>query len=150
MSCVSPAIAPDADEVYVSETTYALGSRGERHDFVTVYDTVHYAAQAHIPLPTGKRALMGAQHRMTLLADSRFLAVYNYTPATSLSIVDLVEHRHVGEAPAPGCHLAYPTGERGVSMLCGDVKPTARAGLGSRCVSSAGGTSRVISATAPI
>jgi len=116
----SLAVAPDAREVYVSETTYAFGSRGERHDFVTVYDTVHYAAQAHIPLPTGKRALMASQRRMTLLGDPRFLAIYNYTPATSLSLVDLVERRHVGETPAPGCHLAYPTGERGVSMLCGD------------------------------
>ncbi len=116
----SLAVAPDASEVYVSETTYAYGSRGERHDIVTVYDTTHYAAQAHIALPTGKRALMASLRRMTLLADPRFLAIYNYTPATSVSIVDLKERRHVAEAPAPGCHLVYPTGERGVSMLCGD------------------------------
>jgi methylamine dehydrogenase heavy chain len=116
----SLAIAPDASEVYVAETTYSYGSRGPRHDIVTVYDTTHYAAQAHIELPTGKRALMSALRRMTLLGDPRFLAIYNYTPATSLSIVDLEERRHVAEAPAPGCHLAFPTGERGVSMLCGD------------------------------
>lgn len=113
-------IAPDVSELYVSETTYAYGSRGQRHDIVTVYDTTHYAAQAHIALPTGKRALMASLRRMTLLGDPRFLAIYNYTPATSLSIVDLKERRHVAEAPAPGCHLAFPTGERGVSMLCGD------------------------------
>jgi methylamine dehydrogenase heavy chain len=116
----SIAIAPDASEVYVAETTYAYGSRGQRHDIVTVYDTTHYAAQAHIPLPTGQRALMAALRRMTLLRDPRFLAVYNYTPAASLSIVDVEERRYVGDAAAPGCHLAYPTGERGVSMLCGD------------------------------
>ena len=116
----SLAIAPDASEVYVAETTYAYGSRGPRHDIVTVYDTTHYAAQAHIPLPTGQRALMAALRRMTLLGDPRFLAVYNYTPAASLSIVDVKERRHVGDAAVPGCHLAYPTGERGVSMLCGD------------------------------
>ena len=87
---------------------------------MTVYDTANYAVQAHIALPTGKRALMASLQRMTLLGDPRFLAVYNYTPATSLSIVDLKERRHVGESPAPGCHLAFATGERGVSMLCGD------------------------------
>jgi methylamine dehydrogenase heavy chain len=113
-------VAPDASEVYVSETTYSYGSRGPRHDLVTVYDTTHYAAQAHIELPTGKRALMASLRRMTLLGDPRFLAIYNYTPAASLSIVDLEERRHVGETPSPGCHLAFPTGERGVSMLCGD------------------------------
>ena len=114
------AIAPDASELYVSETTYARSSRGERHDFVTVYDTTHYAAQTHIELPTGKRAIMAARNRMALLRDARFLVLYNYTPATSLSVVDLKARKHLYEHPVPGCHLVYPTGERGVSMLCGD------------------------------
>jgi len=114
------AIAPNGREIYVAETTYAYGSRGTRHDLVTVYDTTHYAAQAHIALPTGKRALMSALSRMTLLEDPRFLAIYNYTPAASLSLVDLEERRHIAETPSPGCHQTYPTGARGVSMLCGD------------------------------
>jgi len=116
----SLAIAPDASEVYVAETTYSLGSRGERHDFVTVYDTRDYAPQEHIPLPTGRRALMASRQRMALLGDPRFLAIYNYRPATSVSIVDLEARRHVSETPVPGCHLLYATGPRGVSMLCGD------------------------------
>jgi methylamine dehydrogenase heavy chain len=114
------AIAPDASEVYVTETTYQYGSRGQRYDFVTVYDTTNFAAQEHIALPTGKRAIMAAKPRTTLLGDARFLAVYNYTPATSVSIVDLKSRKHISETPVPGCHLVYPTGERGVSMLCGD------------------------------
>lgn len=116
----SMAIAPDASEVYVAETTYQYGSRGKRYDFVTVYDTTHYAAQEHIALPTGKRALMASLRRMTLLGDPRFLAIYNYTPASSVSLVDLKERRHVADTSSPGCHLVFPTGERGVTMLCGD------------------------------
>lgn len=116
----SLAIAPDASEVYVAETTYAYGSRGERHDFVTVYDTTDYAAQDHITLPTGRRALMASRQRMTLLGDPRFLAIYNYRPATSVSLVDLKSRVHLSETPVPGCHLLYATGPRGVSMLCGD------------------------------
>lgn len=113
-------VAPDGKEIYVVETTYEYGIAGERHDFVTVYDTTDYAAQARIDLPTGKRALMASLRRATLLKDPRFLAVYNYTPATSISIVDLANRRHTVEIPVPGCHLTYPTGRRGVSMLCGD------------------------------
>jgi methylamine dehydrogenase heavy chain len=114
------ATSPDGSEIYVTETTYEYGSRGERHDFVTLYDTTDYAVKGHIDLPTGKRAMMASLSRSTLLNDPRFLAIYNYTPATSVSIVDLKEQRHVVEIPAPGCHLVYPTGARGVSMLCGD------------------------------
>lgn len=114
------AIAPGASEFYVAETTYERSSRGPRHDFVTIYDTTHYAPQTHIELPTGKRAIMAALNRMTLLRDPRFLVHYNYTPATSLSVVDLQTRKHLHEHPVPGCHLAYPTGARGVSMLCGD------------------------------
>lgn len=113
-------LAPDGSEIYVVETTYEFGTRGERHDFVTVYDTTDYAVRAHIDLPTGKRAIMGTLSRAALLNDPRFLVVYNYTPATSISVVDLKERRHVVEVPVPGCHLVYPTGTRGVSMLCGD------------------------------
>lgn len=113
-------VAPDGKEIYVTETTYEYGVGGDRHDFVTIYDTTDYATQARIDLPTGKRALMASLRRTTLLKDTRFLAVYNYTPATSLSLVDLAEKRHTQEVQVPGCHLAYPTGRRGVSMLCGD------------------------------
>lgn len=114
------AIAPDASEVYVAETTYSYGSRGERHDFVTIYDTSDFAAQEHIPLPTGRRALMVSRQRMTLLGDPRFLAIYNYRPATSVSLVDLQARNHLSEIPVAGCHLLYATGPSGVSMLCGD------------------------------
>ncbi|MBW2387956.1 MAG: hypothetical protein JRG89_05910 [Deltaproteobacteria bacterium] len=114
------AVSPDGNEIYVAETTYEYGSRGERHDFVTIYDTTDYAVQGHIDLPTGKRALMASVRRATLLNDPRFMVVYNYTPATSVSLIDLRERRHVAETPVPGCHLVYPTGARGVSMLCGD------------------------------
>ena len=116
----SLAIAPDASELYVAETTYQYGSRGQRYDFVTVYDTTHYAPQEPIALPTGKRALMASLRRMTLLGDPRFLAIYNYTPASSVSIVDVEQRRHLGETPSPGCHLLFPTGKRSVTMLCGD------------------------------
>jgi methylamine dehydrogenase heavy chain len=113
-------IAPDGKEIYVTSTSYEYLVDGDRHDFVTIFDTTDYASQGRIELPSGKRALMASLRRSTLLRDSRFLVVYNYTPATSLSVVDLERREHVMDVDTPGCHLVYPTGERGVSMLCGD------------------------------
>jgi methylamine dehydrogenase heavy chain len=52
--------------------------------------------------------------------DDRFLAVFNMTPATSLSIVDLETRTLVGEVSIPGCSLAYAIGERRFATLCAD------------------------------
>jgi len=113
-------VAPGGHEIYVTSTSYEYLVDGPRHDFVTVFDTTHYASQGRIELPTGKRALMVSIRRSTLLRDPRFLVIYNYTPATSISLVDLERREHLAEIDTPGCHLVYPTGRRGVSMLCGD------------------------------
>ncbi len=113
-------VAPNGEEIYVTSTVYEYLVDGDRHDFVNVFDTTDYASQAKIELPTGKRALMGSLSRSTLLRDPRFLVIYNYTPATSISVVDIEKRKHVVDIDSPGCHLVYPTGQRGVSMLCGD------------------------------
>jgi methylamine dehydrogenase heavy chain len=52
--------------------------------------------------------------------DERFLAVFNMTPATSLSIVDLQQRAFVEEIPTPGCSLVYAAGDRRFLMLCAD------------------------------
>jgi len=52
--------------------------------------------------------------------DGRFLAVFNLNPSTSLSIVDVVERRFIGEIGTPGCSLVYPSGPRRFAMLCSD------------------------------
>jgi len=110
----------DGQQVYVGETTYSRGTRGERHDFVTIYDTQDYTVQGEIDLPTGRRALMAARHRSALLGDGRFLVLYAYTPAQSVEILDLEARRHVGSVEITGCALVFPTGPRGFSSLCGD------------------------------
>jgi methylamine dehydrogenase heavy chain len=52
--------------------------------------------------------------------DERFVAVFNWTPRTSLSIVDVEQRVFTGEVPIPGCSLVYPAGERRFLSLCGD------------------------------
>jgi methylamine dehydrogenase heavy chain len=69
------------------------------------------AKRASNPLPTGNAALSD---------DDRFLAVFNMTPATSLSIVDLGRRSFAGEIETPGCGLVYAAGARRFVMLCAD------------------------------
>src|SRR5206468_6909242 len=50
--------------------------------------------------------------------DGRFMAVFNLTPVTSVSIVDVKERRFLAKVPTPGCSLVYTAGARRFFMLC--------------------------------
>ncbi|MNC34532.1 Aralkylamine dehydrogenase heavy chain precursor [compost metagenome] len=52
--------------------------------------------------------------------DERFLLVLNFTPAQSISIVDLDADRFVSEVETPGCASIYPAGKRDFYAICGD------------------------------
>ncbi len=112
--------APDKSELYVAETHYSRAVRGERSDLVTVYDAKTLEPRAEIALPPkrGDHASGGALS--ALVDDGRFLAVWNLTPASSLSIVDVRERRFAGEIDTSGCSLVYAAGPRQLLMLCGD------------------------------
>jgi len=107
-------------EFYVPETYYARGSRGTRTDVVTVYDTSTLAPLAEVELPPKRAINTVAVGNVALSDDDRFLAVFNMTPATSLSIVDIAARTFVGEIATPGCSLVYAAGPRSFMMLCAD------------------------------
>lgn len=105
-------------EIYVIETHYSRGSRGERSDVLTIYDKASLAPVAEIGLPP-KRALSATPVAHAALSDDeRFAAIFNLTPASSLSIVDLERRRFVAEIDTPGCSLVYPVGRRRFASLC--------------------------------
>jgi methylamine dehydrogenase heavy chain len=108
-------------ELYVAETFFSRGSRGERTDVVTVYDSVTLESREEITLPAGKRGLMVSQPNTFRFTDNeKFGLVYNFTPASSVTVVDILARTVSGEIEIPGCALIYPTGERGFSSLCGN------------------------------
>jgi methylamine dehydrogenase heavy chain len=107
-------------EFYVPETYYSRGSRGERTDLVTVYDSSTLTPTAEIVIPPKRAQNSLPVANATLTDDEQFLVVLNMTPAQSLSIVDVHARRFVDEIPTPGCSLVYATGERRIMMFCGD------------------------------
>ena len=109
-------------EFYVGETIHSRGVRGERQDFVAVYDFANLALQAEIELPPRRANTVINLGNSAVTADDRFLLIWNQNPGTSVSVIDLDKRAVAGEIPAPGCALVYPDAAGGFVMLCGDGK----------------------------
>ena len=113
-------LVPDKrPELYVADTVWSRGSRGTRTDFITIYDTHTLNAIGEIVLPGAKRALITAMEGLIAFTDDQRMALlFNFTPASSVTVVDLVKRQVLGEIEIPGCSLVYPSGTRGFSTLC--------------------------------
>jgi len=112
--------APNFSAIYVPEMYYSRGSRGDRTDIVAIYDTTELKNVGEVIIPA-KRAT-GVPHRayQGLSDDGRFMYVDNMTPATSVSVVDVVARKFIEEIEISGCNLVYPVGNRAFASLCGD------------------------------
>ncbi len=108
-------------ELYTAETFYSRRTHGERTDTITIYDKKTLAPTGEIILPGNKRGMVVPQKAMFEFTDGERLGlVFNFTPAASVSIVDFEARKVVNDVDIPGCSLAYPTGKRGFSSLCGN------------------------------
>lgn len=100
---------------------YSRLTRGERTDVVTVWDKATLAPIAEIVLPGGKRLQQVTyKNNFQFLNNEKWAAIANFTPAQSVTIVDLEGRKVLGEIDLPGCSMIYPTGERGFTTLCAD------------------------------
>ena len=107
-------------EVYSAETYYARTTRGERTDVVSIYDPFELLPVAEIEIPAKRVSTLPRLADSALTDDDRFMAVFNLTPAASLSIVDVEHRRFTGEVMIPGCAMAYAAGDRRFFALCSD------------------------------
>ncbi|OYU35459.1 amine dehydrogenase large subunit [Novosphingobium sp. PASSN1] len=114
-------IAKDKGELYTAETFYTRLTRGERTDAITVWDMATLQPKGEIVLPGGKRQQsVTYPHLFQLTNGGKWALVANFTPAQSVSVVDLAARKVLGEIDLPGCSQIYPTGERGFTSLCAD------------------------------
>lgn len=108
-------------ELYVAETFFSRGQRGTRTDVLTIYDKSTLAQIGEIVLPGGKRAqTLPERGAFQISADDRFAYIYNFTPASSITVVDLVKRRVVGDIDIPGCIHAFALKPGGFASLCGN------------------------------
>lgn len=115
-----PCSSPERREIYVVEPVYSRGHRGERKDYVTIYDALTLSVVGEVELPTKSADVGHGVALATVLDDGRFLVIFNQTPATSVSIVDLETRRFSGEIQTAGCAMVYAAGPRSFGMLCGN------------------------------
>jgi methylamine dehydrogenase heavy chain len=117
----SPALQPNMarGELYAAETHFTRTYHGDRTDVVTIYDAKTLMPTDEVIIPS-KSAALWFRHHIGLMDNGRHLAVFNMTPAQSISIVDVLEREFVGEISTPGCAMIMPTDDNAFAMICGD------------------------------
>jgi methylamine dehydrogenase heavy chain len=107
-------------EIYLAETFRSRGARGERTDVLTIYDKRTLGPIDEVVLPPKRSSNMPTDYNVRLVDDEKLALIYNFTPAQSVSVVDVVAREFLAEIPIPGCALTYPMGGRAFSSVCGD------------------------------
>lgn len=112
-------VGPGARQIFVAESIWTKGNRGDRQDMVSVYDGKTLNLTAEIPIPG--RVFMGARSQNFAVTPSGQRGyVYNMDPSSSVIVVDLAARKVSQTVEAPGCALIFAFGEAGFSSLCGD------------------------------
>ena len=110
----------DYSQLYSPETYFSRGTRGERTDVITFYDPRELKPTGEVIIPSKRFSAMPTENNSAITDDNRFLIVYNFTPAQSVSVIDLKERKLVGETDTAGCAMVLPSGNRRFQMMCGD------------------------------
>jgi methylamine dehydrogenase heavy chain len=116
----TPIFAATRNEYYVVEAKREWGHRGERTDFVTIYDATTLQAKGQIVIPIQIAESAGSLAYTALLDDNRTLALFSQIPNQKVSFVDLETRTFVGSIAIQGCAGIYATGARSFATLCGN------------------------------
>lgn len=113
------AIDPARKVYYVAETIWTKGNRGTRQDLVAVYDARTLKLVTEIPTP-GRLIIGGLKTNFVLSDDGKTAYDYNFDPASSVNVIDLVKRKFVRAIELPGCANLIPNPGVGFSSLCAD------------------------------
>jgi len=105
-------------ELYTGQTILSRRTHGERTDVLIIFDKSTLEPVDEILLPAKRQQVVTQPNSFQLTDDERIGLVMNFTPAASVTTVDLVERKVLDEIPIPGCNFVFPTGERGFSTIC--------------------------------
>ena len=108
-------------EIYIAETFRSRGLRGERTDVLTIIDKRSLAPVGEVIIPPKRSSNMPTAYNVQLVDDEKIALVYNFTPAQSISVVDVVARKFLAEIPTPGCALAFPMAGRAFASICSDA-----------------------------
>jgi methylamine dehydrogenase heavy chain len=117
---IMPLFPTGRPEIYLPATYYSRATRGERTDTVDIYDLATLAPVAEVVIPPKRATNAVALGHAVLSDDDRFLAIFNWTTGTSLTVVDVEQRAFATEIATPGCSLIYAAGPRRFFSICAD------------------------------
>lgn len=113
-------LSRDEKTLYSADTFYSRGTRGVRTDVLTAWDTSTLRPKWEVEIPAKRASILTQKYALGTSSDDRFVYIYNFTPSTSVTVVDTKEHKVASEIAISGCVLNYPVGKRSFASLCGD------------------------------
>lgn len=113
-------LSHDRKTIYTADFFYTRYVRGERTDVLTAWDSQTLSTKWELELPSRRAFTLTERFSIAPSADDKFVYIYNFTPSTSVTVVDTTKQEMVNEIAINGCILNYPVGERRFASLCGD------------------------------
>ncbi len=113
-------LSPDNTMMFVGEGYYSRYVRGDYEDVVTFYDIKNLSPIAEVKIPPKRTQSLLHHNELVTTDDGKFVLVFNVTPASSVSVVDVEKRKFVGEISTAGCAQIFPSSNRKFSMICGD------------------------------
>lgn len=113
-------ISADGKKAFVLSDYMKRYTYGPVESVLQIFDIATLTLEQEIIVPNKAVKAIGMTNLIELSADEKFLYIQNATPATSVSVVDLVQSKVVKEVPTPGCYGIYAAKKAGkFSTLCG-------------------------------
>jgi len=115
-----PLFSSHRNEIYIPATYYSRRWHGERTDVLEIHDAKTLSYVAEVVLPPKRATNAVALGHASLSDDQRFVAIFNWTTGTGLTIVDVEKRLVTAEIATPGCSLVYSAGPRRFFSICAD------------------------------
>jgi methylamine dehydrogenase heavy chain len=112
-------LSRSGDKIYLSETYWSHGNRGNRADMLSVYDGTTLKLEREIPIP-GRLIVNPKVQQMATSDDGQLGYVYDMMPASAVHVVDLAQGKLLTSVDIPGCALVHAYGKRSFATICGD------------------------------
>jgi len=104
----------------VANTWYDRIARGNRNDYVEVFDTSTHEVTADIDIPEGRFLTGVFPHMATLSTDDKHMLFQQFSPVPAVGLVDLENNKFVKMIDTPDCYHLFPAPDQNVYMHCRD------------------------------
>lgn len=104
----------------VANTWYDRIARGNRNDYIEVFDTSSHEVTADIDIPEGRFLTGVFPHMATLSTDDKHMLFQQFSPVPAVGLVDLENKQFVKMMDTPDCYHLFPAPDQNVYMHCRD------------------------------